>query len=905
MKQIKKITAGVLSLLLCANMSLTISADTAYVEKEKSNDAASVYNDTDIATESIDSAAAVTTLSIQGFNNTSVCISSSEGYLNNNSEVSENTNIAISIQINDYINHDLYINNEKVEPFINGDYNCYIYNVYAAGSRMSIEFREEAWSEDRLSEYFVADIADNISAYYYNDFYGYTARTITTGDYVIKDKPIGIMIDKDKLPEGKCITVNGHKVDLVLNEDGQYYIANYICPILYTNTLKIEIADENLSKVSISGFENTYSGVIKETEDLSDGSVVETGTLLYAVVLIDDYIDHGLYINNKKVELESYLIDEGYGFIYPIIAEGNSMSIEFREEKWSDEQRSRYFSAKVDDEIQLYYCDPYKSILTERIYTGNYINKSTPVCLRIAPEDLPEGAYVTVNGKKVGLSVNNDGQYQLWRYYVEDTSSDYLEVRIEKEDVIKVNEKNFPDANFRSYVSKNFDKDSDGILSEEEISAVTSIDVFYCGISSLKGIEFFTELTYLDAGKNPNLTSLDISANTKLADLNLSQCNLTSLDISANTNLENMNISRCNLTSLDISANTKLKRLYCQVNSISSLNTSNNKELEILCCWQNSLKSLDLTNNTELTELDCYNNSIPSLDLTKNTKLTYVEADNETVITGYNVSKTDLSVSGFNNTTSYVSGPKGHLTGSCVVTEKSYIDIFVEINDYINHELYINGEKVSLESKLSNDNYFFYYETYAEGSEMTIELKEEAWSEERFSEYFVADVDDAVNVYYYNYWYGSLTDKIETGDYAKKGKPIGITVDKDKLPEGTYVTVNGKKVELTLNNNGQYQALNYIPYDNGSDVLKIGINDIGLKVSVITVTENTVKVTYQNGDTESYAFDKVPVEIVEYMANTDIQLCIDYVNNFSEADTVILAEAQLKAVEYVLAHDMK
>lgn len=82
-----------------------------------------------------------------------------------------------------------------------------------------------------------------------------------------------------------------------------------------------------------------------------------------------------------------------------------------------------------------------------------------------------------------------------------------------------INEENFPDSAFRSYVVENFDKDGSGDLSEEEIAAVTNISVSDMGIRSLSGIGYFTELVSLDCSWN-ELTSLDLSGNTKITELN-------------------------------------------------------------------------------------------------------------------------------------------------------------------------------------------------------------------------------------------------------------------------------------------------------------------------------------------------------------------------------------------------
>lgn len=81
-------------------------------------------------------------------------------------------------------------------------------------------------------------------------------------------------------------------------------------------------------------------------------------------------------------------------------------------------------------------------------------------------------------------------------------------------DGVAIDEKNFPDANFREVV-KEFDKDDNNNLSTEEITAVK---IMYCDsnkIASLDGIEFFTALEELHCYGN-DLTDIDLSSNTAL-----------------------------------------------------------------------------------------------------------------------------------------------------------------------------------------------------------------------------------------------------------------------------------------------------------------------------------------------------------------------------------------------------
>ena len=65
---------------------------------------------------------------------------------------------------------------------------------------------------------------------------------------------------------------------------------------------------------------------------------------------------------------------------------------------------------------------------------------------------------------------------------------------------VAINETNFPDANFRSFVRSNYDKDNDKVLSDDEISSVTRMDCDRKSIASFKGIEFFKNRAFVRTG---------------------------------------------------------------------------------------------------------------------------------------------------------------------------------------------------------------------------------------------------------------------------------------------------------------------------------------------------------------------------------------------------------------------
>ena len=152
---------------------------------------------------------------------------------------------------------------------------------------------------------------------------------------------------------------------------------------------------------------------------------------------------------------------------------------------------------------------------------------------------------------------------------------------------VRISSENFPDNAFRNYISSSFDMDRDGYLSDSEIAAVTVIDFIPVErtrgltessddfktpgpVSSLKGLEFFTELQMLSCTGN-------------------------------------------RLTALDVSRNKKLQQLYCDDNQLTELDLNKNTALKILSCAGNPLTDLDISNCPELIGL--IGDTLPDLDV--------------------------------------------------------------------------------------------------------------------------------------------------------------------------------------------------------------------------------------------------------------------------------------------------
>lgn len=197
-------------------------------------------------------------------------------------------------------------------------------------------------------------------------------------------------------------------------------------------------------------------------------------------------------------------------------------------------------------------------------------------------------------------------------------------------------------------MSENFDADSDGVLSDSEISAVTAVNVRSMGISRLNGIEYFTALENLKFAVN-KVTNIDLSKNTALVSLDCRENYLIRLDVSnspslrrlqiddQNDTLQLLNISNTSLTRINTGGNElwtlktfiarnckELEYFYSAFNSLNTIDLTGCKALTRLYINDNNITSLDLTDCTALKTPRCENNQLAALDLSNNTALTSV-----------------------------------------------------------------------------------------------------------------------------------------------------------------------------------------------------------------------------------------------------------------------------------------
>ena len=188
---------------------------------------------------------------------------------------------------------------------------------------------------------------------------------------------------------------------------------------------------------------------------------------------------------------------------------------------------------------------------------------------------------------------------------------------------VPVTEQNFPDRVFRNYISKEMDKDKNGVLSEAEILQTTRIvtkgdkrseDNI---VKNYQGIGYFTELEELrieavvrgeaeDDGGDYIDISLDVSGNPKLKRFSCVSSRVQKLDLSVCPLLEEISLQTGERPVQDLSKNQNLKKLSIHSNFSEIILPETLPMLEVLY-WTSSkdvpFPAIDLRASENLTEL--------------------------------------------------------------------------------------------------------------------------------------------------------------------------------------------------------------------------------------------------------------------------------------------------------------
>lgn len=288
-----------------------------------------------------------------------------------------------------------------------------------------------------------------------------------------------------------------------------------------------------------------------------------------------------------------------------------------------EEEKIVQFNASINyydqsGELQVYDCG------SQTIETDDYVDKVNDKV--ITEMEFPVSHYGQISDVTITIAGNANPKKKA------ETSIMYLDYIYlepvyhdegEAEEVIfpdvMINDTNFPDENFRNWILAQ-SYGSDGVLTSKELASVRNINVSNKNIQSLKGIEYFYALMYLDCCTN-QLTSLDVSQNTMLTSLFCFNNQLTALDVSQNTALNSLSCGNNQLSSLNVSGCISLRYLYCPYNQLYSLDVSKNTVLTWLGCYNNQLTSLDLSKNIVLKSLQCNNNQLKFINMSGGTEL--------------------------------------------------------------------------------------------------------------------------------------------------------------------------------------------------------------------------------------------------------------------------------------------
>ncbi len=371
------------------------------------------------------------------FNDTVISVYSDDvGNLKNGDTIASGSSVLIGTEFDNYVNHRIKANGEALELTPNNSI-TYMLNRYTVTEDTVIEYVEDNWSEEELSNYAVLEIGNNISVYPYGDDPESGTWTVdhllSTDSYYPKGSKLAIKVDKYFLEGEKYLSINGEKAEGTVTKDGIFEVIGYT-----VEDDNVKIAIEGLESYTVS-FDDPNIKVSSDTDDILNGDVVEENTCIYIGTKLDNYIDHRLKINGKVVELGSNG-DVYYYLTFMYVKE--NVSIELVEDKWSEDELSKYAVLNVDENIQVYpYNEDYECAATDYpLSTGNHYPKGRKLVIRAAKDDLGENEYISINGEKAEAYLNDDNEYQVWGYAVE---TDTLNINIESEDdTCKVSIKN-------------------------------------------------------------------------------------------------------------------------------------------------------------------------------------------------------------------------------------------------------------------------------------------------------------------------------------------------------------------------------------------------------------------------------------------------------------------------------
>lgn len=356
-----------------------------------------------------------------------------------------------------------------------------------------------------------------------------------------------------------------------------------------------------------------------------------------------------------------------------------------------------------------------------------------------------------------------------------------------------------------------------------DATATESTITIYGDVDALN-LESFGEYGQIIGAWDNQVSSIDLTGNDQLIQLNLYMNPIKTLDVSNQSGLLSLDCSYCELTQLDVAKNTKLIELLCYGNELTQLDLSKNTELEAVNARVNKLTAIDFTNNPKLQEvivnnndlsaisvgnlpelvnLDVANNKLTSIDVTKNTKLQELGAGNNK-LTDLNLDNNkDMRILSFNDNSIQIldlSQLKELRQVNCGGNNMTACDLNQFYKDLPNYPTLTKDEQEALKGasltvltgteETPND---------AAGSDTSI-ASDKGWTVSMKGN---GSGCDLTWIYISKTENGSIALKdnegndIQSGDKVKRNSPITLVATPDAGYVLDKVTVNGNAIEGT------------------------------------------------------------------------------------------------------------
>lgn len=189
----------------------------------------------------------------------------------------------------------------------------------------------------------------------------------------------------------------------------------------------------------------------------------------------------------------------------------------------------------------------------------------------------------------------------------------------------------FKDDNFYQCVIDKFSESESGAmidtnLTDEQLANIVELDCKNRGIQDVSGIEKLVNLAGISLSNN-DISSIDLTHNSKLSWLEFQNNHLSSIDLSHNLQLIDLYLGSNQLEEIDLSKNVKLRTLNISSNKLKAIDVSNNVELTGVDLSHNKIRKIDLSKNVKLVRLNLAANSSIQFDLSNNVELTTLDID--------------------------------------------------------------------------------------------------------------------------------------------------------------------------------------------------------------------------------------------------------------------------------------